>query len=79
MLEFNVTQILLQFFSWKVTYFKIAQKVVKYLGYFYKKFYCKELSKIAQSGHSVGGGEAKEKKLKLNSKIDFGKFGFANR
>ena len=32
--------------------FKIAQKVIKYFGYFCKKIYCQELSKIAQSGHS---------------------------
>ena len=40
MLELKVTQ-----------FFLIAQKVAKYLGYFYKKIWCKELSKIAQSGH----------------------------
>ena len=39
-------------FSLTETFFKIAQKVPKYLCYFYKQICCKELSKIAQSGHT---------------------------
>ena len=39
-------------FSLAETYFKIAQKVAKYLSYFYKQICFKELSKIAQSGHT---------------------------
>ena len=35
-------------FYYKVTYFKIAQKVSKYLGHFNEKICCQELSKIAQ-------------------------------
>ena len=31
-------------------FFKRAQKVTVYLGYFWKKFYSQERSKIAQSG-----------------------------
>ena len=40
-------------FSLKLTSFKIALKVTKYLYYFYKKICCKKLSKIAHSGHAV--------------------------
>ena len=39
----------------KVTFFKIAQKVAKYLGYFGKKICHHEISKIAQSGHTERG------------------------
>ena len=36
-----------------MTFFIIAQKVVKYLGYFWKKIICdKDLSKVAQTGHT---------------------------
>ena len=34
-------------------FFKIAQKVAKYLSYFCKKICSQELSKIAESGHTV--------------------------
>ena len=37
----------------KVTFFKIAQKVAKYLGFFRKKLCHQELTNIAQSGHTV--------------------------
>ena len=33
-------------------YFKTSQKVIYYLGYFWEKICCQELSKIAQSGHT---------------------------
>ena len=33
-------------------YFKASQKVIYYLGYFWEKICCQELSKIAQSGHT---------------------------
>ena len=39
----------------KVTFFKIAQKVAQYLGYFGKKICHHEISKIAQSGHTERG------------------------
>ena len=35
-----------------MTYFKIAQKVSKYLTHIFEKICCQELSKIAQSGHT---------------------------
>ena len=35
-----------------MTYFKLAQKVVKYLGFFDKKICCREVLKIVQSGHT---------------------------
>ena len=31
----------------------MAQKVANHLGFFYYQFCCQELSKIAQSGHTV--------------------------
>ena len=34
-------------------FFKIAPRVGKHLGYFCKKISCQNLSKIAQSGHTV--------------------------
>ena len=40
-------------FYYKVTYFKIAEKVSKYLGHFNDQICCLELSKIAQSGHNA--------------------------
>ena len=39
-------------FYYIVTYFKIAQKVSKYLGHVDEKICCKELSKIAQFSHT---------------------------
>ena len=39
--------------TYKVTFFKIAQKVATYFGYFCKKNCKTNLSKIAQSGHIV--------------------------
>ena len=39
-------------FSFKVMVFKIAPKVVEYLGYFSKKICLHDLFKIAQSGHA---------------------------
>ena len=40
-------------FYYTVTYFKIAQKVSKYLGHFNEKICFQELSKMAQSGHTA--------------------------
>ena len=59
MLEFKVAKkskscpkiIHISFHS-KVIIFKIVLKVTKYLGYFWAKICCQELSKIAQSGHT---------------------------
>ena len=34
-------------------FFILAQKVTKYLGKFCKEICCKEISKLAQSGHTV--------------------------
>ena len=39
--------------NWKVPFFKIAPKVIKYLGYFLTKICSQDLSKIAQSGHTA--------------------------
>ena len=42
----------------KVTFFKIAQRVLKLLGCFWKKISCQDLSKIGQSGqytHDLNG------------------------
>ena len=36
----------------ETTYFKMAQKVAKYLCYFYKQISRKEISEIAHSGHT---------------------------
>ena len=40
-------------FKLKEAFFKIAQKVKKFLGNCWMKMYCREFSKIAQSGHTV--------------------------
>ena len=40
-------------------FFKIVVKVFWYFGYFSKKMYCQELSKIAQSGHTGLGSQTK--------------------
>ena len=40
-------------FYLKVTFFKIAQKVAEYLGYFCEKNCCQGLSEIVQSGHTA--------------------------
>ena len=42
-----------QFFSLKVSFFIIAQKVGKHLGYFCTKICCKDRSKVPQSGHTA--------------------------
>ena len=47
-----------------MTYCKIAQIAAKYLGYFYNKICCKELSKIAQSGHTGCRRERESLKMK---------------
>ena len=40
-------------FAEEVMFFRIAQRVAKYLGYFWEKNCHPELSKIAQTGHTV--------------------------
>ena len=59
MLEYKVAQFLQKLpkncqsiFYLKVIFLKIAPNGNKYLGYFCKKTYCQQLSKIAQSGHT---------------------------
>ena len=42
-----------QRFLHELIFFKIAQKSTIFLGYFCKQICCRELSKIAQSGHTV--------------------------
>ena len=44
------------FFSLKESFFIIAQKVGKHLGYFCYKIRCQDRSKVAQSGLTGGGG-----------------------
>ena len=39
-------------FAFKMVFLN-SPKVIKYSGYFCKKICCQELSKIAQSGHTV--------------------------
>ena len=40
-------------FTFKVMLFKKPKKFYKYLGHFWKKICCQELSKVARSGRSV--------------------------
>ena len=40
-------------FTQKVIFFKVAQKVTTYVGYFCKKICLHELSELAQSGHTA--------------------------
>ena len=40
-------------FTLKVSFSRIAQIVTKKLGYFYRNYICKGLSKTAQSGHTA--------------------------
>ena len=44
-------------FTLNVFLFKIAQKVAKYLSYFYKEICGRELSIITQSGHTAVASE----------------------
>ena len=39
-------------FPYKINILKVALKVNKYSGHFPQKYGCRELSKIAQSGHT---------------------------
>ena len=60
-------------FTWRVVYFKFAQKVKKYFGYYCKKICSLEIKKITQSGHtahdSTDDDEDDGKKISL--KIQF--------
>ena len=58
-----------QQFNIKVTFITIAKNVNKYLGYFCKELCSQELSKIAQTGHTVNL-EQQKKVLEEDERLD---------
>ena len=58
-------------FSKNVIYYKIAQIVSRYLGYFDNKICCQQLWKIAQSGHTEVDDDDETKNFWSRAKILF--------